>query len=240
MPTSEARIRANQANAARSTGPKTPEGKERSRANAVKHGLTGDGIVIHAEDVEEVERRFVAFRNELQPSSELGLTLVRRAATLAVRMEKCTEREMAAIEDRIVQAMAEVEVPDGTDPAEVLRLQAEAGRLAAFDTSKEACLARRYEAAAERGFFRALKEFRRVEREARTAPSRPEVPAVPESLGSFLPVEPIPQKVRETSPPTVIKAASPPISKHWEPNKPLWEPAFGPGCDLPFAIGKSR
>ncbi len=47
--TSAARIAANQANAALSTGPNTKGGKERSRGNAVKHGLTArvvglDGI----------------------------------------------------------------------------------------------------------------------------------------------------------------------------------------------------
>ncbi len=57
MPASEAQIRANRENAARSTGPKTDEGKERSRANALKHGLTGGGIVLPEADAAEVEAR---------------------------------------------------------------------------------------------------------------------------------------------------------------------------------------
>ena len=40
MPATEAQILANRKNAANSTGPKTPEGKLASRANAVSHGLT--------------------------------------------------------------------------------------------------------------------------------------------------------------------------------------------------------
>ena len=43
--------------------------------------------------------------------------------------------------------------------------RAEAGSRALFDTSKPAMLARRYEAEARRGFFKALKEFRQVEAE---------------------------------------------------------------------------
>ena len=38
--TSEKRIAANRRNALRSTGPRTPDGKSRSRLNAVKHGLS--------------------------------------------------------------------------------------------------------------------------------------------------------------------------------------------------------
>jgi hypothetical protein len=186
MATSEARMIANAANAAKSTGPRTVEGKERSRQNSLKHGLTGEGIVVPAEDVEEIERRFLAFRAELQPSGELAETLVRRAATLAVRMEKCAERDLAAISERVIQAIVDVEPPDDGDMVEWNRLRAEAGRLASFDTSKEACLARRYEAAAERGFYRALKEFRQVEKQVKVAEPDPTLEEMRSELASFL------------------------------------------------------
>jgi hypothetical protein len=45
-PTSQAKIAANQANAQKSTGPTSPEGKECSRANALRHGLLA-GVVIN-------------------------------------------------------------------------------------------------------------------------------------------------------------------------------------------------
>ena len=41
---SERRLRANRANALRSTGPKTAAGKARSRANAIKHGLSARAL----------------------------------------------------------------------------------------------------------------------------------------------------------------------------------------------------
>jgi hypothetical protein len=70
--------------------------------------------------------------------------------------------------------------------------RAEAGDRALFDPSREAALARRYESEARRGFFQALKEFRRVEAEAaereELASSPPQVhegEQVPGPLASF-------------------------------------------------------
>ena len=37
----------NRANAQRSTGPKTEEGKQRSSLNALRHGLTGQTIILN-------------------------------------------------------------------------------------------------------------------------------------------------------------------------------------------------
>jgi hypothetical protein len=61
-----------------------------------------------------------------------------------------------------------------------------AARRALFDPSREATLARKYEAAAERGFFRALKELRQVEREAKAESPGPVIEAARSALGSFL------------------------------------------------------
>jgi hypothetical protein len=76
--------------------------------------------------------------------------------------------------------------------------RAEAGDRALFDSSREAALARRYESEARRGFFQALKEFRKVEAEAAeredVAASPPQVPAqgrVPDPLASFREGQPL-------------------------------------------------
>jgi len=94
---SPAQLAANRSNAAKSTGPKTPEGKAISRRNGLKHGLTGAGIALPDEDAAEVERRFARYEAELNPKTELGRDLAMRAATLAVRLERCHRNEAARL-----------------------------------------------------------------------------------------------------------------------------------------------
>jgi hypothetical protein len=48
-------IEANRRNALKSTGPTTPEGKERSRGNALRHGLTAQTVIAALEDAEDYQ-----------------------------------------------------------------------------------------------------------------------------------------------------------------------------------------
>ena len=58
---SEAQLRANRINAQRSTGPRTAAGKDRTRYNALKHGLTSLHIVLPTEE----NFTYVELRGEL-------------------------------------------------------------------------------------------------------------------------------------------------------------------------------
>ena len=51
----QAQINANRANALKSTGPRSAEGKSASRFNALKHGIDAASIVIPGEDPAEYE-----------------------------------------------------------------------------------------------------------------------------------------------------------------------------------------
>ena len=51
--TSFRQFEANRRNALRSTGPRTEDGKRRSRLNAVRHGLTAETVVGSLEDAED-------------------------------------------------------------------------------------------------------------------------------------------------------------------------------------------
>ena len=104
MHVSEARIAANRANAAKSTGPRTAEGKAVSRRNGLVHGLTGEGVVVAEADAPEVARRAEALTADLAPRSPLGQMMIPRLALLSVRMEHAAARELLAAEGRARRA----------------------------------------------------------------------------------------------------------------------------------------
>ena len=52
-PISQARLEANRANAQKSTGPRTPEGKARSSRNAITHGLLARYVIPANDPVED-------------------------------------------------------------------------------------------------------------------------------------------------------------------------------------------
>ena len=85
---SQRQLEANQANAKRSTGPRSARGKARSRMNAVTHGLTAARIVIPGEKAEE----FAAFRDalmvDLAPTNTIQRVLADRAAGLFWRLRR--------------------------------------------------------------------------------------------------------------------------------------------------------
>ena len=186
MATSQAKIDANRRNAEKSTGPRTEEGKANSRRNALKHGMTGDGIVVPVEDMVEVEKRFKAYVEDLQPKGALQLTLVRRAATLAVRMERCAEREIESRVDRVTSELDSCEIPDDLPDDAIPELQRIIACEAAFDASREGKLVRRYELDAERGFYRAIMELRRAQNNASLRYSHYSVTRYQDELASFL------------------------------------------------------
>ena len=102
MTCTPAQLEANRRNALLSSGPKTAEGKEASRRNALKHGLTGEGVVIPGEDEGEVARRAEGLADELAPGGGwMAGLLVRRLAALSVRAERSVRHETAVTADRV-------------------------------------------------------------------------------------------------------------------------------------------
>ena len=306
MIVSEARIDANKRNSTRSTGPITPEGKAISRANSLKHGMSGDGIVVPIADLTRIGEVAEQLRNQYNPTTIEGHAMLDRAALMLVRLDRAGKIEVALVEDSVITAVADFDqfrldwadnlfdgletnpgavdelqtFPEGIDrliaewtsfegieewspedltrldrisdagtctqgvirsliPAEIGRLvdlkatinrkpieaaRRRAANLALFPTTREAILARRYEAATERAYHKAMQTYFETENEIGEIDQSPGLPHPPThgtEMGSFSPAElprseprPEPRSTQDSTPrvtpnPPVDRASRP-------------------------------
>ncbi len=86
-------IEANRRNAHKSTGPITPEGKNRSRCNAVRHGLTSETVIGALEDAEDYKAFEGAVIADYDAQSAVERELVLRLASLLWRLRRATTIE---------------------------------------------------------------------------------------------------------------------------------------------------
>src|ERR1022692_2623108 len=75
-------IEANRRNARKSTGPVTEEGKQRSRCNAVRHGLTAETVIGALEDADDYQAFEAAIVADYDAQSAVERELVLRLASL--------------------------------------------------------------------------------------------------------------------------------------------------------------
>ena len=219
------------------------ENNRHNAQRATKQSQAGSGPGLPIEDPIEVARRVEEFIRDLKPVDSVDLVLVRRAAVMSVRMERATERE---IESRLLRVFKAV------DPLDERDAQLEACCEVALDMSKAAVEARRYEAAAERSYHKALRELkiRQKEREAQAeTPEKPEpveqvelvetvekVANVESELGSILNESEI---TESTTPLVVDKVLGEPVEPDWGIATRLQVNQSGTGI-LPITVGQFR
>ena len=86
--TSFRQCEANRRNALRSTGPTTEEGKQRSRLNAVRHGLTAETVVANLEDAEDYKAFEATIIADYCAETAVARELVLRLASLLWRLRR--------------------------------------------------------------------------------------------------------------------------------------------------------
>src|SRR5579863_1914352 len=86
-------IEANRRNVQLSTGPVTDEGKQRSRQNAVRHGLTAETVIDAVEDAEDYAAFEMAVTADYDAQSAVERELVLRLASLLWRLRRATAIE---------------------------------------------------------------------------------------------------------------------------------------------------
>jgi hypothetical protein len=92
------KIDANRRNARKSTGPKTEDGKRRSRCNAVRHGLTAETVIVALEDADDYEAFEAAIAADFNAQSAVERELVLRLASLLWRLRRSTTIETGLFE----------------------------------------------------------------------------------------------------------------------------------------------
>src|SRR5271157_2882672 len=92
------RIYASRANAARSTGPITPEGKERSSVNAIRHGLLARCVVLENESGACFDELVTQHIERFAPADGVEFAMIEEMVAANWRM-----RRAWAIENRLME-----------------------------------------------------------------------------------------------------------------------------------------
>ena len=153
-----AQINANRANALKSTGPRSAEGKSASRFNALKHGIDAASIVIPGEDPADYDALVAAYHRDFRPESPSETFHV--DTMLRADWQK---RRLQRVEADLHRTLL-AETP-GASLAAALLSDSPAAKLLAR--------VQRQIAAFERTWYRANTELRRARQQAEAATTRP-------------------------------------------------------------------
>jgi hypothetical protein len=97
-PTSPKQVAANRKNAQHSTGPRSAEGKDRSRKNALKHGLCAMVLDVPGEDPAVFDTRLQDWNAELNPKgSSVSRYLVTMMTRHSINMDRCFSVQTAKL-----------------------------------------------------------------------------------------------------------------------------------------------
>lgn len=141
------RIRSSRANGLRSRGPKTTRGKQRSAANALRHGLLAKCIVLANESSGNFEALLAQYIEKFAPADGVELGIVEEMAASFWRLRRAWAIETSLMDDGIRAAQS---------GDEVARIAAAFTVLAA---SPQLALLHRYEARLHRMCGRAMNNF---------------------------------------------------------------------------------
>jgi hypothetical protein len=227
---SDKQLAANRANAAKSTGPRTPEGKSRSAQNSRKHGFTAANFaVVGLEEIDAVAKLrddLVEFHQPINSQElfaveriALAQNALLRASTLETGMFASCMKEAFSRDEPVqvtgpVDTLATLTTPTGD--LDVAKAQSRASALAeglCLKTGKSNifALVLRYQAQTERMYRRAVEELERLKALREEVPNEPAMEAQPEEK------EPLPEtnQPQIPSPDTALRAAGPSTVTEW-------------------------
>jgi hypothetical protein len=216
MPTTEKQKAANRANATKSTGPRTPEGKARSSQNARKHRFNPDPFaVVRIESPAAIADLRADAIATYQPINSQELFAVERIALAQHSMLRMTALEAGFFSNCLDQAMEGparpyvLEHPEITDGIDIALGQHRSYWLALgfyrfMSQHKTAATVLRFQAQAERLYRRAIEDFDRLRKLRSELP--PELPN--EAIPDPQPVESTPSPAPPSEKPDNKEAIS--------------------------------
>ena len=165
---SQARVVANRRNAAKSTGPRTTEGKAVVAQNAVKHGLWARQAVLRNEDPQEFDLHRSRMLRKLAPDGPEEEAMAERIVALWWRLKRAERMQDEAL-DYLLEAdrgsdWVKCRRENG-DPS--ARAELAFGRAVARDFAETRTLDRltMHERRIESSLYRTMKELRQLRRE---------------------------------------------------------------------------
>jgi hypothetical protein len=158
-----AQVLANQQNAAHSTGPSSPAGKAASSRNATTHGLSGHFAVLPHEDLAAFHHIRDGYLSTFKPANDHEHFLVETMVESRWKLARLKRMEAALIQQMAGQN------PTLTDPDAVVAAAMLAGNANAYASLQ------RYQAAAERSYYKAKHELERERTQAAKPAPKPAI-----------------------------------------------------------------
>jgi len=225
-PVSEKQFAANRANAARSTGPRTPVGKATSAQNARKHGFTATNFaVVRLEDLREVAHLRADLIHCYQPANSQELLVLERIALAQQAMLRVARLEAGLLTTCFNQAVASDGQPFlpmsqelvGDGDIEITRGQnrgyavAEGFRRMTMNQKSNTWpLFLRYKTQTEREYRRAREEFQEIKALRNELPNEPILETQPEENEPAPPPQTNPSRPLDSAPASPADLFGPP------------------------------
>jgi hypothetical protein len=99
---SQQKINSARANGAKSQGPKTEAGRQKSSMNAVTHGLYAASVVLTTESREQHQEMLQAYIQQFQPAGQAELDLVEEMVNAKWRQRRLWAIEADLLEDEMI------------------------------------------------------------------------------------------------------------------------------------------
>lgn len=160
------RLAANRANAQKSTGPRTEEGKAVSRRNALRHGLTAKTVVLDLEDPEEFEHFRDRVLQAFAPAEGAERLLTDELAGALWRLKRAQRIETAAFDHHLDTLKHQV-FPDDAAARNHLASDIGLGIIISDESAEPFCKLFRYVGAAERYYLRLQAQLLKLQAERR-------------------------------------------------------------------------